>query len=309
MLNGGQSHEAPLLNLLRPTKCDAIVSAHSGRDEDVNIRSDATLKVMFHGNRFAAVKELVQGFEAENPGERLSWTSLPPKNTINAIKSVGRDPEISSVAFLPDVVLGPQALQNAILPLRDDGVQVVNVGRYSSVTGVVAIARSSDDRVRTAGDRLSSSLIAGTSLRVVLPGFQERTQVFIRTFDTLLGPGGLDQLAATGRVDVGGVRHHRDIPSRIRSGCGDIGIQFLQSKVYWEMQSPGVFQFLDVQSQRKDLEQEDSYVFIVKPNSASTPTVSPIRAMSVDAFVGYMFSRSALTILRKYGLQPSGIEH
>jgi len=75
-----------------------------------------------------------------------------------------------------------------------------------------------------------------------------------------------------------------------------------------EKLSPHVFQFLDVESRREDLEQEDSYVFIVTPNATSNLKINSIRARSVDAFVGYMFSRAALTILRKYGLQPWGIE-
>jgi hypothetical protein len=295
----------PSLNLLNPTRCDSVERELPLRQEDVHIRNDATLNVMFHGNRFVAAEELVRGYEAENPGERLSWTTLPPKNSINAIKSIGRDPEVSASRFLPDVVLGPKALDTAILPLRDDGVHVVNKGKYSSVTGLVGIARSNDDRVRpSGGGHLLADTIARAGLRVVLPGYQERAQIFIKTIDALLGEGVLDQLSAAGRVDVSEIRHHRDIPARVRTGCSDLGIQFLQSKAYWELHAPGAFQFVDIPSSKSDLQLEDSYAFVVRPNPTSQLTTSAQKTRSADAFARFMFSPSAEVILRKYGLQP-----
>lgn len=68
--------------------------------------------------------------------------------------------------------------------------------------------------------------------------------------------------------------------------------------------SPGTFKFIDIPSSKSDLGSEDSNVFIVKPNATSGLKASADKATSVDSFVRYMFSPSAIAILRRYGLQP-----
>ena len=270
------------------TPCAADASAGTEQDEDVKIRNDGNFNVMFHGNRFVIAREIVAAFEAEHPGVRVSYTAIPPINTIRAVQSGGTDAGQAGV-FAPDVVMGPRSFGE----LRDgQSAKLDSKALYSRIHGLVLMARAGDARVEGT-DWLK--LVRRNDLRIVIPGDQQRQHVLIHSYAAAFGEEGVDAMKTSRRVGVSSIKHHRAIPARIEGKCEDIGLQFAQSRAYWEQQKPGAFRFVDVTASETDLALEDSYVFSV---AAST------RQDLANKFARFMTQPTALSILTKYSLEP-----
>lgn len=272
---------------LAPTPCAGDISAdtHSG-DPDVSIRGDATLNVMFHGNRFVAAPELAAAFERLNPGERVSWTALPPANTRRVLRN-GPESFGGSKPFFPDVVLMPH-----FIPMTQAGKVLINRGLYSNLHGIVLIARS-DDRDVVGKD--IKAIVNDPKVKVVLAGQQGLDFPLITatglSFDDWPSTG----LPSNPRFGVSQQRHHRSVPARILAGCEDVGFEYLQCQPYLEQRFPGQFKFVRVEMSAADRTSEASYVYSL----AAGP-----HAASSEKFVAFLKSEDALIVLRKYHLEP-----
>jgi len=255
-------------------------------DPDVAIRDDATVNVMFHGNRFVAAPELVAAFERLNPGERVSWTALPPANTRRAVAN-GPQSFAGSKPFFPDVVLMPLYAQTTA-----SGKKLINRGLYSNLHGIVLIARADDENV--SGTDVSA-IVNNPSIKVVLAGRQALNFPLIAVSGIRFDEANTDAGAHTPRYGVSQQRHHRSVPARILAGCEDVGFEYLQSQPYLEQQFPGRFKFTPVAMSAEDAATEASYIYLVPDGRHGD---------AAEKFISFMKSRDALMILRKYRLEP-----
>lgn len=282
----------------QPTPCPLLDETQREADEDIHRPADATLTVMFHGNRFVAAKDLVTAFELLHPEQRLAWTAIPPINTVRALQSGGRDAGMAGQDFMPDVVLGPTAFGTYPLGFPQTSHQtnswpgLDNLGLYSRIHGLVLMARADDARVQ---GQDWAAIVHEPSLRIVLPGSQPRNHALVQVYEGAFGAAGLDALPQSTRVGVSMLRHHRSIPARILAGCEDVGIQFGQSKAYWAGREPGRFKFVDVALSASELSVEDSFVYVVQ---------STKHPKAARAFADFMHSDVALAILREYDIAP-----
>jgi len=272
------------------TPCDADAGSTGAADQDIKVRPDANFNVMFHGNRFVIAQEITTAFEAENPGVRVSYTAIPPINTIRAVRSGGTDAG-SAGSFMPDVVMGPRWLGD-VKDVATQTKQLEARAMYSRVHGLVLMARAGDARV--AGNDWMA-IVKNGDVKVSLPGEQPRQHVLVHQYAAALGEEGLDAMKTSRRVGVSSIKHHRAIPARIEGKCEDVGLQFAQSKVYWNEQRPGVFKFIDVSASEDDLALEDSYVFTVAGSKQQELSLK---------FARFMTQPKAVAILTKYSLQP-----
>lgn len=274
------------------TKCDGDIPAAPGDgDPDVSIRDDATLNVMFHGNRFVAAADLAAEFERLNPGQKLSWTALPPANTIKVLRN-GPQPFAGSKPFYPDVFMGNQLLNTSILQSSEIKRKIVLRGSYSRIHGLVLIARADDPNV-TGTD--IKAIVNNTKVRVVLPGQQPLTHPLVAVFGYNFDKAMLGRLPTNPRFGVSQQRHHRSIPARIAAKCEDVGFQFLQSQPYLEAKFPGKFKFIPVPISDEDAAGEESYLFAMPGGP---------RAAAAEKFIAFMRGPEALAVLRKYHLEP-----
>ncbi len=270
------------------TPCDADSPATGNGDQDVRIRPDGNFNLMFHGNRFVIAKEITAAFEAENPGVRVSYTAVPPINSVRALSTGGKDAGAAG-SFNPDVVMGPRWFGD----LKDRGSKEALVelrALYSRVHGLVLMGRADDSRLT--GDW--RAVVKNPEIRVVVPGDQQRQHVLVHTYAAAFGEDGLNALKTSRRVGVSSTKHHRAIPDRIAAKCEDVGLQFSQSRAYWEEQRPGTFKFLDAAASEEDLALEDSYVFTVSKSKQQDLGVK---------FAKFMTGAKAISILSKYNLQ------
>ena len=270
-----------------PTPCagDIAPDTHAG-DPDVSIREDATLNVMFHGNRFVAAPELAATFERLNPGEHVSWTALPPANTRRVLRD-GPQAFAGSKPFFPDVVLMPR-----FSPMTQPDRALVNRGLYSNLHGIVLVARS-DDRDVVGQD--IKAIVNDPKVKVVLAGQQGLDFPLISASGLSFDGWPSSGLPSNPRFGVSQQRHHRSVPARILAGCEDVGFEYLQSQPYLEKRFPGRLKFIPVEMSAVDRTSEASYVyaFSAGPHVASS-----------EKFVAFLKSDDALAVLRKYHLEP-----
>jgi len=272
---------------LLPTPCAGDISPDtSAGDPDVSIRDDATLNVMFHGNRFVAAPELVAEFERLNAGERVNWTALPPSNTRRVIAH-GPESFAGSRPFFPDVVMMP-----AFVPVDGRSGRWVNRGLYSNLHGIVLIARAGDPNV-TGTD--VKAIVNNPQVKVVLAGQQALAFPLIAASGLRFDDWSSSGVPDDPRFGVSQQRHHRSVPARILAGCEDVGFEYLQSLPYLEQQFPGRFGFVAVAMSAEDRASEASYLYV----HSAGPHVA-----SGEKFATFMKSKEALTVLSKYHLEP-----
>jgi Bacterial extracellular solute-binding protein len=275
-------------HFLMPTSCVSEPEYSSGDPDVVRKGPRTTVNVMFHGNRFVAARDLASAFEKMYPNEVVSYTAIPPSNTLKALESNGREAG-SAGLFEPDVVMGLEFWGE----LKKNSVKrLTPYGKYSDIHGMVMIARKDDKRISNTD---WSGNIKNKSIKIVLPGVQSPHHALVAIYSDVLGPEGIEGLKNNPRVGATQIRHHRSMPARIKGGCEDAGIQFLQSKRYLEKTEPGVFQFIPVPISEKLRRSEASYVYTV--NGAG-------HAKSAELFAKFMLSKTAQTILKDYSLGP-----
>lgn len=279
--------------LIEKTPCagDAEEVGSAGSDPDISMPADATVFVMMHGNRFVAARDLADAFERANPGERVAYTAIPPVYTVRALEQGGLNVGAEKM-FRPDVVMAPPAVTKALAEMKFKGELLEDRGLYSRVHGFVLMARAGDGRV-TGTDW--KGILKDERLKLSLPGQQVPAFTSFGPLVDGLGREGLEARIKAGRAGGTDVRHHRSMPARIAAGCEDIGIQFLQSRVYWESQRPGTFKFIDVPIEPADAAKEESKIFIVKATK---------RRASAEKFVAFVQSPAGQQILEKYRLAP-----
>ncbi len=272
---------------LMPTPCAGDIPPDTfAGDPDVSIRSDATLNVMFHGNRFVAAPELVAKFERLNPSERVSWTALPPANTRRVISS-GPQSFAGSKPFYPDVVMMP-----ALSQATQTGKKLINRGLYSNLHGIVLIARAGDQNVSGTDFR---AIVNNPKVKMVLAGQQALDFPLIVVSGVNFGAPPTDGTPRISNYGVSQQRHHRSVPARILAECEDVGFEYLQSQPYLQERFPGKFKFVSVAMSAQDAASEASYLYLVP---------EAVNADSAVNFVSFMKSGDALEILRKYHLEP-----
>lgn len=278
--------------LIEKTACDGDVEpvGKAGTDPDIVMPPNATLHVMMHGNRFVAAKDLAEAFEKANPGERVAYTAIPPVYTVRALEQGGLNVGAEKM-FRPDVVMAPPAATKIIDGMRWKSAPLTDKGIYSRVHGFVLMARADDARVAGADWKAT---LRNKRLRLSLPGQQVPEFTSFGPLLEVLGREGLEERIRTGMAGGTDVRHHRSMPARIAAGCEDIGIQFLQSKPYWEFQRPGVFKFVDVPIAPEDAAKEVSRIYVVNASQ---------RRASAEKFVAFMLSPAGQQVLKKYSLE------
>jgi hypothetical protein len=277
----------------QPTACAGDIPADPGDgDPDVSIRDDSTVNVMFHGNRFVAARELATEFERLNPGQKVSWTALPPANTMKVLQN-GPQPFAGSKPFFPDLFMGNQLLYNALLQNKDASKRKIQLrGSYSRIHGIVLIARADDPNI--AGSDIKT-IVNNLKVRFVLPGQQPLTHPLVSIYGHNFEKSQLARLPSNPRFGISQQRHHRSIPARILSKCEDVGFQFLQSQPYLEAEFPGKFKFVPVPIPEEEAATEESYLFAIPGGP---------RAAAAEKFLSFMKSSEAVAILRKYHLEP-----
>lgn len=256
------------------------------------LQPDANFRIMFHGNRFVLAKELTAAFEAENPGVKVAYTTLPPLHTVRLLRSGGVD-GVFGAGVLPDVVMGPSSFAEVPVQVGGKTDYLDNRGMYSRINGLVLMARANDARVSGPDWK---AILSNRELRPVLAGEQQKRHMLVRVFALAMPQQEFDDLPSTKRVGVSSMRHHRAIPARIAASCEDVGVQFLQSRAYWEATKPGTFKFIAIDGiQENELAIENSFVWTLKgsPN-----------AKMADKFAEFMDGPAAMAILKKYSLEP-----
>ncbi len=278
--------------LIEKTPCagDAEEVGSAGKDPDISVPADATVFVMMHGNRFVAARDLAEAFERANPGERVAYTAIPPVFTVKALDQGGLNVGAEKM-FRPDVVMAPPATTKILAEMKWKGQLLEDRGLYSRVHGFVLMARADDARV-TGKDW--KAVLKDERLKLSLPGQQVPAFTSFGPLVDVLGREGLEARIKEGKAGGTDVRHHRSMPARIAAGCEDIGIQFLQSRVYWEAQRPGAFKFIDVPIADSDAAKEESKIFVVKATK---------RRASAEKFVAFVQSSAGQQILAKYRLE------
>jgi hypothetical protein len=278
--------------LIEKTPCagDAEEIGASGRDPDIAMPGDATVFVMMHGNRFVAARDLADAFERGNPGERVAYTAIPPVFTIKALEQGGLNVGAERM-FRPDVVMAPPATTKILAEMKWKGDLLEDRGLYSRVHGFVLMARAEDGRVVGSDWQ---AILKDERLKLSLPGQQVPEFTSFGPLLETLGREGLEARIKAGKAGGTDVRHHRSMPARIAAGCEDVGIQFLQSRAFWQAQRPGVFKFVDVPIAASDAAKEDSKIFIVKATE---------RRLAAQKFVAFVLSPAGQQILRKYRLE------
>lgn len=262
----------------------------SGTNPDIHLRKDANLVVMFHGNRYSVAPELIAAFEKANPKVRVSYTTLPPVNTMNALKEfdskvmspeLDRFLEISNIE--PDVVMLPSSNTVKSLELR---------GVYSNVHGILMVSRKDDPRGKTLGEALQSDA------RFVFPGNNPSLPIWkILADESVIGSAKLDELTHGSKVGFSQMKHHRFVPLRIAARCEDVGFQYAHAQKSIEAAYPGVFKFIPVVVPDNSFSKESSSVFI-------TPFAERHKQIkNADLFAKFLLSDKAQAILKKYALE------
>lgn len=282
--------------LFKTTPCAGDIAAEPGDgDPDISIRDDATLNVMFHGNRFVAAPELAAEFERLNPGQRVSWTAIPPTNTLRVLLN-GPMKVAGGKTFFPDVFMGTQqllvAFTQANTPGNNPPRKIQMRGSYSRIHGIVLIGRADDPNFTGTS---ASAIVKNEKVRIVLPGQQPLTHALVSVYGYDFDKSKLARMPTNPRFGVSQQRHHRSIPARILAKCEDVGFQFLQSKPYLEAAYPGKFKFVPTPISDEEAAVEESYLYTL-PGSP--------RAKEAERFVSFMRSPEAIAILRKYHLEP-----
>jgi hypothetical protein len=278
---------APETHKIKPSPCEAEdMTWGEGADPDIRIMANHDLFVMFHGNRFVAAKELVSAFEGENPSVKLSFTAIPPVNTL--VQSIGREADFLQLrdAGKPDVVMLP--IENFVKFGMNDKFNEPQ--KYSSLQGMIMLFRRTDDRI---GD--PATVLNDANVRVVLPAGQLWDRLVYKGPASALGVEALEKVIAAPQTVFSQMKHHRSVPARIVAGCGDVGFQYVQSQRYIEDRFPGVFKFVHLPILDKAiLAEEDSYVATSK--TATNPELA-------ERFKAFMLSPTAQSILKKYRTQ------
>lgn len=277
----------------RATQCAGDIPAGLyANDPDVRVTADSTLNVMFHGNRFVVARQMVDAFQKANPGQRVSYTAIPPSYTLPAIQNGSLQVSDSQVPFSPDLVMGNTEMGKALAEPGLTAWKAAPGVLYSRARGLVLIGRSGDPKF---AGREAAKILQDPTVRLVVPGYQSQSRplsraIFAAALD--LNPSNLSEAS---RLGMSQMRHHRSIPARLLAGCEDAGFQFLQSQPYLEAEFPGKFQFIPYALDAQSAASEESYVYV---SGASK------RRDAAEKFAAFMTSPQAIEILKQYRLEP-----
>ncbi|MEI7995545.1 MAG: substrate-binding domain-containing protein, partial [Methylococcaceae bacterium] len=277
------------------------INATATGNPDVHLKPNASITVMFHGNRFAVAEEIVNAYEKKY-GTTVSYTSLPPGVTVRVLAKYLKSahppiqgdkwsPSQATIDLInPDVVMlnpGILGLDKTRLGNELSGM-VSPLGLYSTVHDVVMVNRASDKRVTS-----FEAAFEGKSLRFVMPGKNSNLPIW-KILENKLGKEKFDAIKNSGRMGLSHPKHHRFVPLRIAASCEDFGFQYWQSAPSLERDYPGQLKFTKLNLARTDLVAEDSAVYVVKQTKNES---------EAKRFAEFMLSADAQTILKKYHLE------
>lgn len=273
-------------------------------DNDVIIKPDSNLTVMFHGNRFPASKDLVAAFERANPDIKVSYSSLPPASVLHKLINIDltRTPAqkdiLSKMEGLkyPDVVMVPEANIRQALPVNGKiapnaanslVATLIDPKLYSKIKGIVAVMRSDETRIQKQKD------LKTTSATFVFAGQQsQKNHAIFKVPSKFFGENLFEQIKMRDSTGYSQMIHHRSIPARILTKCEDVGFQFAQSQPYLENRFPGKFKFLDLPVKNSDiLSGENSYVAVTKNSTHKE---------AAEKFVAFIMGSEGQGILKRY---------
>lgn len=277
---------------LVPTACPGdIEPGFPADDPDVRLLPDSTLNIMFHGNRFVVAAELVDAFQRLNPGQRVSYTSVPPAFTIQTLQTGTFTTGNNPVRFSPDLVMGNTFMGKALADPETKAQAAPGV-LYSRIHGLVLVGRAGDPKLAS---RDVFKILNDPAVRVLLPTVQNSSHPL--SFVVFAAIKGLTPANITDNKRFGAsqLRHHRSIPARLLAQCEDVGFQFLQSQPFLEAKYPGKFQFLPYGIDADTASNEDSYAYVLTNSK---------RRAAAEKFTAFLTSPEAVAILRRYRLEP-----
>lgn len=254
-------------------------------NDDIHLRTNADLTVMFHGNRYVIARSIVDAYQSAHPGIKISYTTLPPGNTIGVLLpgmlEQGLQQGTQEVQGIePDVVMLPTKVgDNLTSQLQSKGV-------YSNVHGIVMLSRK--------GALTSPSLdqVVNSSLRFVLPGNNPSLSIY-SVLESRLGADTFQRILAS-RTGFSNLKHHRYVPLRVAAGCEDVGFQYLQAVPELQRVYPNAFDYTPVPTTAEDFKGEASSVYTVTKAK---------HAQEAQRFAEFMQSDAAQAILRRFNLQ------